>query len=899
MKTEKTAREGSAGGRAPVSGGRLAAGLGLLLALVLAPSATAQTDVQTIGGGPRVLGGPANGYWDGEPIQDSQFNFPAGITVTPSSDLLIADRDNGRIRLLSFSANRVFTDLIGLNMPVDVTLDGATNMYVLNQGDGTVFKYNLFGNRANPTITGLVNPTAFALDLTTNLYVTELGGAVKKITPAGVVTTLRTDLNQPQGIEVMNNGLLAVSDTGNHAIRLINSTNGSMTLLTGGNGPGFTDGFAFEAKLNSPQGLAKSGSGLLVVADTGNNRVRLVTTNGIVTTIYGTNSTAWASDYPGWEDGDPTVAESRAPVGVAVAPGGTVYVTEDYYHLIRQVTGSPVSGNGGNGNGGNGGTNGNGTNIVVGLPVLSPKSGYYPMGQLVTVTTTNQAVYYTLDGTEPTTNSIPLALTGGVGTILWQDNLRDLTSLRLKAYDSTNASATASGVNSDVTQIGVSRDVVAGIGSTVVVPVVVNTRTNDQIRSLQFRVEITPNGAAPGISDQFRALTLTTNDFIPVVVSSDTASGNALFNYYQYASGATRGLAIAYISTNANISIKNYGTVAMLAIPVPGAAQIGDSYNLRVLAVTATSDAQQTPVSVTPMATTKIVVGKVSYLVGDSAISRWYNAEQFGELGPGAFGFGDGQLQNNDVNNAFVASFGLRSPFPFSDLFNAMDVYPEDVPGTAGGDGQIRYLDWQVLLARSLGLDADNWRRTWSPGGVLLPSPTVLPGFPDRTGQKMISRAGEIWSPQARLHAVTVQNAPIGTVEVPIEVTVKDGESLSGLQFRAVVTADGNSQPLEGGVQFIPALGYPSPLSVGGLPPNQVGVAWSLYSNPFQPALTGTQQIGKLRFVIPQYARSSHSYTVHFANADGSPMPIQNYTFETVPGTVWVLAPALRPVETV
>jgi hypothetical protein len=113
------------------------------------------------------------------------------------------------------------------------------------------------------------------------------------------------------------------------------------------------------------------------------------------------------------------------------------------------------------------------------------------------------------------------------------------------------------------------------------------------------------------------------------------------------------------------------------------------------------------------------------------------------------------------------------------------------------------------------------------------------------------------------------------------------------------VTADGNSQPLEGGVQFLPALGYPSPLSVGGLPPNQVGVAWSLYSNPFQPALTGTQQIGKLRFVIPQYARSSHSYTVHFANADGSPMPIQNYTFETVPGTVWVLAPALRPLETV
>jgi hypothetical protein len=255
-------------------------------------------------------------------------------------------------------------------------------------------------------------------------------------------------------------------------------------------------------------------------------------------------------------------------------------------------------------------------------------------------------VFYTLDGVEPTTNSLRLALTNNIGMIQWHETLRDLTSLRLKAIAGTNASVTVSGTPSSTSEIGITRNLVAGIGSTVIIPLVVNLRTNDALRSIQFRVEITPTaGTSSIISDQFRSLSISSNDFIHVATSSSDSLDPATFGSSAYLLGNTRGLTISFIGTNANFSIKNFAVVAMLAVPIPATANLGDSYRISVLEASGTSDGLQDEVELFPMPNRIITVTNVAYTTGDSAPSGWYNAGDFG----------NGDLKNNDVNNAFLA----------------------------------------------------------------------------------------------------------------------------------------------------------------------------------------------------------------------------------------------------
>ena len=142
------------------------------------------------------------------------------------------------------------------------------------------------------------------------------------------------------------------------------------------------------------------------------------------------------------------------------------------------------------------------------------------------------------------------------------------------------------------------------------------------------------------------------------------------------------------------------------------------SYGLNILYPSATSDGYNAGVPLTPMAPATILVTNLPYVVGDSASAAgtWYNAGTFG----------DDNLDNADVNQAFYAASGLRVPYAFSDAFNAMDAYPPDGNGYVGGDGQIRFLDWQTILERSLRLDTNDWSRAWSADGYLVDVVTNL-----------------------------------------------------------------------------------------------------------------------------------------------------------------------------
>lgn len=886
--------------RGPGSEARPSQCWGVVLALttlVSVNSVIAVGEVNTLTGGPfQGNAGSYSGYVNGDTLNVAQFNTPMGLVLDSTGNLLfVADRDNNAIRRLNLSGNVTETFVTtGINKPVALAMDAQDYLYVVNQGNGsngTLQKFNKHKNLLGTLAGNLANATAVALDGSANVYLTVQGNTVLRInaTSTNVVGVIPDAGTFLRGIAVLDSGLLALSDSGRHGIWLLNPDNGTKTPLTGFNTSGDEFGLPGFARFNQPWQIAKAGGGMLVVADRGNHRVKLVDSFGTVSPFYGTASADWLPGWPwpGWYDGDAcdngfgSCAEARGTAGVTVAADGTVFSTETYYHIIRKVSGTGLIGPGGGGGGGSG------TNIVVTPPALSPDTGYFPMGQILTISSPNPDVFYTTDGTDPNLTSQRVTMNGNTGTIRWDSPDKDLTWLRVRAYLGTNASVVVRGQPASANRIGVpsgfTPQIHAGIGSTIVLPVVADLRTNDRIRSFQFRVEVAPDTThANNISDQFRTLSILSNDFVSVVTAAQGAT-SAVYSATAYSIPAgggrlQRGLAISAIGTNANVVFSNYAVVAMLAVPIPATAQEGQTYAINVLEASATADGLQTPIALPAMPAATILVTNVPYTVGDSAPGSWYNAGSFG----------NGDLNNADVNNAFYASLGLRVPHPFSDAYDAMDTYPADGPGFVGGDGLIRFLDWQLVLRRALRLDTNNWQRSWSTGGVRVNNAATL----------MVRFAGDPdfglpaggWFREALVGAVPVGNAiPNNTVDVPVYVRTAPGCPLSGLQFRASVTANGGAPAVTQPAQFIPAGSVGAPGSQVTLV-GEVGCGWSLGSVSFAPQTSNF--LGWVRFTVPLSAQIGQTYTVQFSSADGAPDSSTQYTFETRRATVAVQAAA-------
>jgi len=863
--------------------------LAWLLGLLAAPILQAQTTVTTLGGGPNQNNPTtANGSADGNTLQIAQFSTPGGLVLDVTGRyLFLADTINGAVRRLDLTAGETITYLSGLSSPVDVAFDSGTNLYVLTQGDGRIRQYDQFGQLiATNNATLLTTPTALAFDGSANLYVVELGGALKRVALSnGTVTTIVAagTFNGPRGIEVLDSGTIAVSDSGNHAIRLVNPTTFAVSLLAGLVGTSGTNvGTVAQSRFTSPFHLAKSGGDVLVVADAGNHRYCMVATNGSTSVLSGIPSNAWVNVsgvFPGWADGLATFAESRAPAGVVVDGSANVFVTEQYYHLVRKISGSALTGASGVGSSGSGGSS-----VAVSPPSLAfnPSSGYFPLGTTITVTSSSTNVFFTTDGSAPTTNSTRVSMSSGTGTIMWNNPTNDLSGLRVAAFlisgtnvASTNVTGSATTTTTIGVPAGINGSIFAGVGSRVVVPVVLNLRTNDTLRSLQFRVEVTPAGAAPIVGAAFGALSVGTNDFVPLV----TGSSAATFSTLNYTAGSTRGLSISFLGTNANLNVSRFAVAALIAIPIPVTATVGQTYSIDILQPSGTSDGAQGTVAIAAGSSRTLIVTNVAYRVGDTSPGGWYNAGDFG----------NGELNNADVNNAFAAASGLRLPFAFSDAFDAMDAFPEDTAGTVGGDGQIRFLDWQIILVRalrlntnaSLGVSTTNWFRQWS-GGVRSTGMTnlVAAGL-----QPAAVRApGEVWHRPAALGALPRENVlPGDTVNVPVFARVAPGALVSGLQFRAVVTPLEGAPALASAPQFVANGVVPV---IGGATADAVAAGWNV--GQFSLPAFSSNVLGFVRFTVPPTAPAGSRYAVTFANADGAPDFFTQYSFETRGASVWV-----------
>lgn len=187
------------------------------------------------------------------------------------------------------------------------------------------------------------DPAGLAVAPDDSIYVADAGNnRIRRVAPDGTVTTVAGDgtagfvdgpgasarFDNPQGVAVDSSGMIYVADTGNNRIRRI-AVDGTVATLAGTSNSGFQDGAGSQARFNAPRGVAVDNQGNAYVADTGNSSVRAVTPSGNVSTVAG-DGTIGSSDSPARFDG---------LVGITV-DGSTlfVYVADTGNHRIRRLT---------------------------------------------------------------------------------------------------------------------------------------------------------------------------------------------------------------------------------------------------------------------------------------------------------------------------------------------------------------------------------------------------------------------------------------------------------------------------------------------------------------------------------------------------------------------------------
>jgi hypothetical protein len=268
-----------------------------------------------------IAGSGAFGYADGIGTA-AIFAGPGGVAVRPDGIIVVADTDNNRIRLITPAG-------------VVTTLAGSTYGYA--DGIGAAARFGYPTNVAllpNGTIvvSDLENNRIRLVDFTTGAVTTLAGSTAGYEDGTGAAAKF----NQPFGVTVLPNGLIAVGDSINYRIRLVSLAGVVTTLaggLTGGVG-GFADGTGSVARFNTPYGIAVlPTSSLIAVTDIFNRRIRLVSPTGIVTTFAGAD--------PGFADGVGTAAKFSNPSSVAVVPSsGALVVADQGNNRIRLVAGA-------------------------------------------------------------------------------------------------------------------------------------------------------------------------------------------------------------------------------------------------------------------------------------------------------------------------------------------------------------------------------------------------------------------------------------------------------------------------------------------------------------------------------------------------------------------------------
>jgi uncharacterized protein (TIGR03437 family) len=172
--------------------------------------------------------------------------------------------------------------------PTGLWLDPAGNLFVADTGNQRIRKITPFGMISTAVSSELNRPRGVTGDSEGNLYIADTGNnRIRKITSDGIVSTVMENLNAPCGVLVDAAGVVYVADTGFHRVRKILPGGDAFTIAgTAEQGFNGENGSALNLQLSYPSGLALDSEGNLLVSDTGNNRVRLLSRDSIAEPLH-------------------------------------------------------------------------------------------------------------------------------------------------------------------------------------------------------------------------------------------------------------------------------------------------------------------------------------------------------------------------------------------------------------------------------------------------------------------------------------------------------------------------------------------------------------------------------------------------------------------------------------
>jgi sugar lactone lactonase YvrE len=350
-----------------------------ILSTALSLSANAQIITTIAGTGSATYSG------DGGQATAAAIYKPYGVAFDATGNLYFTDTYNNRIRTINtsgiittfagngvqaFSGDNGQATAAELYTPARVMPDGSGNVYIVDEDNMRVRKVNssgviktvagngtggFSGDGGQATAAEILRPYGMGLDASGNLYIADTqNGCVRKVNSSGVISTIAgnattgfsgdngpataAELNNPSAIAFDPAGNMYIADAGNNRIRMVN-TAGIITTVAGNGTGAFSGdgGQATVAEIKTPRDVAYV-SGNLYIADEGNNRIRAVSSSGIISTIVGNGTAGYTGD-----NGAATAAELNGPTGIAFDATGNLYIGDFFNNRIRKVTNVAVT----------------------------------------------------------------------------------------------------------------------------------------------------------------------------------------------------------------------------------------------------------------------------------------------------------------------------------------------------------------------------------------------------------------------------------------------------------------------------------------------------------------------------------------------------------------------------